>query len=77
MLTDNVSFQIITKEVEVSDWKKKYEQGKQEVAEMRLETYNHTLLSQTRNLDHEGVHTRIYGDVIFWHPKSPPFFFFR
>ncbi|MEQ2203259.1 hypothetical protein XENOCAPTIV_027634 [Xenoophorus captivus] len=32
-----VSFQIITKEVETNDWKKKYEQCKQEVDEMRLE----------------------------------------
>lgn len=29
--------QIITKEVEVSDWKKKFEAGRQEVTEMRLE----------------------------------------
>lgn len=32
-----VSFQIITKEVEANDWKKKYESSRQEVTEMRLE----------------------------------------
>lgn len=37
MLTDGFSFQIITKEAEVSSWKKKYDQGKQEVDEMRLD----------------------------------------
>lgn len=36
-LTEHVSFQIITKEVEANDWKKKYEVSRQEVAEMRLE----------------------------------------
>lgn len=33
---DVFHFQIITKEVEVSDWKKKFEASRQEVTEMRL-----------------------------------------
>lgn len=37
LLTEGFSFQIITKEVEVNNWKKKYEQCKQEVEEMRLD----------------------------------------
>lgn len=37
MLTGNIFFQIITKEAEVSDWKKKYEDCRKEVDEMRLE----------------------------------------
>lgn len=37
MLTRNVFFQIITKEAEVSDWRKKYEDCRKEVDEMRLE----------------------------------------
>lgn len=37
MLTGNVFFQIISKEAEVSDWKKKYEDCRKEVDEMRLE----------------------------------------
>uniref|UniRef100_A0A3Q4GDJ1 Transforming acidic coiled-coil-containing protein C-terminal domain-containing protein n=1 Tax=Neolamprologus brichardi TaxID=32507 RepID=A0A3Q4GDJ1_NEOBR len=35
MLTGNIFFQIITKEAEVSDWKKKYEDCRKEVDEMR------------------------------------------
>lgn len=38
VVTGNVFFQIITKEAEVSDWKKKYEDCRKEVDEMRLET---------------------------------------
>lgn len=33
---DVFHFQIITKEVEVSDWKKKFDASRQEVTEMRL-----------------------------------------
>lgn len=50
--SQTVSFQIITKEVETNDWKKKYEQCKQEVDEMRLE--NILLLSWGSNVPDEG-----------------------
>lgn len=36
-LTATICFQIITKEVEANDWKKKCEISRQEVTEMRLE----------------------------------------
>lgn len=35
-LSNSLFFQVITKEAEVNEWKKKYEQGKQQVEEMRL-----------------------------------------
>lgn len=44
MLTGNVFFQIITKEAEVSDWKKKYEDCRKEVDEMRLEIWEATTM---------------------------------
>ena len=44
-----ISFQIITKEAVANDWKKKYEDSKQEVSEMRWENIlMHSAISDWR-----------------------------
>lgn len=51
LLTCSFSFQIITKELEANDWKRKYEDCRQEVSEMRLESM--------------WLHVSYHGDATF------------
>uniref|UniRef100_A0A8D3AIA2 Transforming acidic coiled-coil-containing protein C-terminal domain-containing protein n=1 Tax=Scophthalmus maximus TaxID=52904 RepID=A0A8D3AIA2_SCOMX len=55
--SDSVSFQIITKEVEANDWKKKYEDCRQEVNEMRkiVAEYEKTIAQMIEDEQRNGA----------------------